>query len=168
MPVLGDYIQRQADAGTKNIRWGRFSTIGRSGCGAVAAYNAAVALGKNPEFLQIVHEMEERHMPSFGGVFGMNVFRLKFWLEKKFGRAELYFLNTEEWDRATRSCRTVVLFYKNKGLFKGNHFITGVRTEDTFVFYNAGVLPKNRAISMDEALMRLRKAGHTPIFLIVI
>ena len=165
---MGNFIHRQADKETKDIRWGIFSTVGRSGCGAVAAYNAAVALGKDPEFLQIVREMEEKHMPSFGGVFGMNVFRLQFWLRKKFGRAELYFLNTEEWDRNTRSCHAIVLLYKNKGLFKGNHYITGVRTEDTFVFYNTGVLPGNRAFSLDAALARLRKAGNTPLFLIVV
>ena len=165
---MGDYIERQADAATKDIPWGRFSTIGRSGCGAVAAYNAAVALGKEPEFLSIVREMEQRHMPSFGGVLGTNVFRLKFWLQKKFGRAELHLFGTEDWEAKTRFCRAVVIFYKNKGVFKGNHFITGVRVEDKFVFHNTSALPKGRAVPMQDAVRLLKKAGHTPVFLIVL
>ena len=165
---MAEYIYRQKDAQVGNIRWGHFSTIGRSGCGAVAAYNAAVALGKNPKFLQLVREMEEKHMPSLGGIFGMNVFRLKFWLQKKFGRADLYLFGTDEWERQTRLCRAVVIFYKNKGIFKGNHFITGVRTGECCVFYNAGTLPKDTVIPMDEAVARLKKAGHTPMFLIIL
>lgn len=165
---MGDYIYRQENADTKTIPWGMFSTVGRSGCGAVAAYNIAVALGRDPDFLKILKEMEKKHMPSFGGVFGMNVFRLKFWLEKKFGRADLYFLGAEDWDEKTRFCRAVVMLYKNKGLFKGNHFITGVRTEDRFVFYNTGVLPPERTFRMDEAVAALKKAGDTPLFMIVV
>ena len=165
---MGEYIRRQEGEEIKNIPWGIFSTIGKTGCGVVAAYNAGKALGRDPEFLQIVREMEKSHMPTLGGVFGTNVFRLKFWLQKKFGRAHLYFLNTEEWERETRSCHASIIFYKNKGVFKGNHFICGVRLEEKFVFYNCGVLPSEESISMDSALQQIRKAGHTPIFLITV
>ena len=165
---MGEYIRRQKGDDVKNIPWGRFSTVGKVGCGAVAAYNAAKALGKEPEFVQLVREMEKAHMPVLGGIFGTNVFRLKLWLQKKFGRAELHILNTESWERETRSCRAAILFYKNKGLFKGNHFICGIRSEEKFVFYNCAVLPGTHGFFMDEALRRLRKAGHTPLFLIVV
>lgn len=165
---MGQYIRKQTGPETGNIRWGLFSTVGRSGCGAVAAYNIAVALGKDPDFLRLVQEMEQKHMPSLGGVFGMNVFRLKFWLQKRFGRADLYLLGADDWEQKTRFCRAVVIFYKNKGVFKGNHFITGVRTEDRFVFYNTGVLPPERTFQMHEAVAALKKAGHTPLFLIVL
>ena len=165
---MGDYIYRQADPKTNHIRWGCFSTVGRSGCGAVAAYNIAVALGKDPDFLQLVKEMEQKHLPSFGGRFGMNSIRLKLWLQRKFGRADMYFFNTEDWERHCRSCRAVVILYKNKGLFKGNHFISGVRKEEKFVFYNTGLLPRDTAVTMDEALLRLKKAGNFPWVLIVV
>ena len=165
---MGDYIRWQEGEEIKNIPWGIFSTIGKAGCGVVAAYNAGKALGKNPEFQQIVREMERTHMPMLGGIFGTNVFRLKLWLQKKFGRAELYFLNTEEWEREARFCHAAIIFYKNKGVFKGNHFICGVRLEEKFVFYNCGVLPNDMSLSMDEALQRIRQAGHTPIFLITV
>lgn len=165
---MGDYIRWQEGEEIKNIPWGIFSTIGKTGCGVVAAYNAGKALGKDPEFQQIVREMERTHMPMLGGIFGTNVFRLKLWLQKKFGRAELYFLNTEEWEREARFCHAAIIFYKNKGVFKGNHFICGVRLEEKFVFYNCGVLPNDMSLSMDEALQRIRQAGHTPIFLITV
>lgn len=165
---MDKYIRRQAAPETNNIRWGRFSTVGRSGCGAVAAYNIAVALGKDPDFLRLVQEMDEKHMPSFGGVFGMNVFRLKFWLQKRFGRADLYLLGAGDWEEKTRFCRAVVILYKNKGVFKGNHFITGVRTGDRFVFYNTGLLPPERTFGMHEAVAVLKKAGCIPLFLIVL
>ena len=165
---MAEYIYRQEGEDTNDLRWGVFSTVGRSDCGAVAAYNAAVALGKDLEFLKIVHEMEEKHMPSLGGLFGMNVFRLKFWLQKKFGRADLYMFGAEDWDEKTRLCRAVVILYKNKGLFKGNHFITGVRTGEDFVFYNTALLPRNRALPMLTAVQRLKKAGCMPFFMIVL
>ena len=162
------YIYRQQDEKTRNIRWGRFSTVGKSGCGAVAAHNTAVALGKDPDFLRTVSEMTEKHMPYLGGIWGTNVFHLKLYLAKKFGRADLYFGNAMDWDEKTRSCRAVVIFYKNKGMFKGNHFITGVRTGEDFIFYNTDVLPRDRAVPMLTAVLRLKKAGHTPLFLTVI
>lgn len=165
---MGEYIRRQAGEEIKDIPWGVFSTIGKTGCGVVAAYNAAKAMGKDPEFLQVVQEMEKAHMPMLGGIFGTNVFRLKHWLQKKHGRAELHILNTEEWERETRSCRAAIIFYRNKGLFKGNHFICGVRCEEKFVFYNCNAISGVRAVSMDEALHRIRAAGHTPLFLIVV
>lgn len=162
------YIENQAGRETGNIRWGRFSTVGRSGCGAVAAYNTAAALGKDPDFLRLVAEMERAHMPSFGGLFGMNVLRLKFWLQRRFGRADLYLLNSESWEQKTRFCRAAVIFYKNKGILKGNHFIAGARNGEGFVFHNAACLPRGRAIGMHEAVVMLKKAGHTPVFLIVL
>ena len=80
----------------------------------------------------------------------------------------MYFFNTEDWERHCRSCRAVVILYKNKGLFKGNHFISGVRKEEKFVFYNTGLLPRDTAVTMDEALLRLKKAGNFPWVLIVV
>ena len=165
---MAEYIKRQQDEKIGNMRWGRFSTIGKNGCGAVAAYNTAVALGKDPDFLQLIREMEKKHMPFLGGIWGTCIFDLKFYLAKKFGRADLYFFGTEDWDEKTRFCRAVVIFYKNKGWFKGNHFITGVRVGEDFVFYNAPVLPSTKALPMHEAMQKLKKAGHLPVFLMVI
>ena len=165
---MSGYIERQAGEETKNIRWGRFSTIGRGGCGAVAAYNVAVALGRNPDFLRLVQEMERRRMPSIGGLCGMNVIRLKLWLQRRFGRAELSLFGAERWEEKTRFCHAVVIFYKNKGIFKGNHFIAGAREADGFVFHNAPNLPVGCAVTMEDAVHRLKKAGHTPIFLLVL
>ena len=41
---MGAYLERQTAESVRGLRWGRLSTVGRSGCGAVAAYNVAVAL----------------------------------------------------------------------------------------------------------------------------
>lgn len=165
---MKDYIDRQAGKETADMPWGHFSTIGRGGCGAVAAYNVALALGRDPEFGAFVREMEQCRMPSFDGLFGVNVFRLKFWMQRRFGRAELVFLGSERWEERTRFCRAVILFYKNKGLFKGNHYIAGVRTQEGFVFHNAPRLPSTRAFEMHRAVHILKQAGNTPVFLMII
>ena len=114
---MAEYIKRQQDEKIRNMRWGRFSTIGKNGCGVVAAYNTAVALGKDPDFLSLIDEMEKKHIPFLGGIWGTCIFDLKFYLAKKFGRADLYFFGTEDWDEKTRFCRAVVIFYKNKGWY---------------------------------------------------
>ena len=146
---MGAYLERQTEQSVRNMRWGRFSTVGRSGCGAVAAYNVAVALGKNPDFKALVWAMERRRLPSCGGLLGMNVLRLQRWLQRRFGRA-------------------AVIFYKNRGIFRGNHFIAGARTDAGFVFHNAALLPPTRAFDMQEAVDRLKQAGHTPLMLIIL
>lgn len=112
---MGAYLERQTEQSVRNMRWGRFSTVGRSGCGAVAAYNVAVALGKNPDFKALVWAMERRRLPSCGGLLGMNVLRLQRWLQRRFGRAELCVLGTDRWEARTRFCRAAVIFYKNRG-----------------------------------------------------
>ena len=159
---MGAYLERQTEQSVRNMRWGRFSTVGRSGCGAVAAYNVAVALGKNPDFKALVWAMERRRLPSCGGLLGMNVLRLQRWLQRRFGRAELCVLGTDRWEARTRFCRAAVIFYKNRGIFRGNHFIAGARTDAGFVFHNAALLPPTRAFD------RLKQAGHTPLMLIIL
>ena len=72
---MGAYLERQTAESVRGLRWGRLSTVGRSGCGAVAAYNVAVALGKNPDFRALLWSMEQKHLPSFGGLLGMNVLK---------------------------------------------------------------------------------------------
>ena len=146
---MGAYLERQTEQSVRNMRWGRFSTVGRSGCGAVAAYNVAVALGKNPDFKALVWAMERRRLPSCGG-------------------AELCVLGTDRWEARTRFCRAAVIFYKNRGIFRGNHFIAGARTDAGFVFHNAALLPPTRAFDMQEAVDRLKQAGHTPLMLIIL
>lgn len=162
------YIEKQTDATVRNLRWGCLSTVGRSGCGPVAAYNVAVALGKNPDFRALLWSMERKHLPVCGGLLGMDVLRLRRWLLRRFGRAELCLLDTAVWEEKTRFCRSVVLFYKNKGLLRGSHFIAGTRVENGFVFHNAPQLPAGDVIPMHEAIERLKKAGHTPLILIVL
>ena len=80
---MGAYLERQTAESVRGLRWGRLSTVGRSGCGAVAAYNVAVALGKNPDFRALLWSMEQKHLPSFGGLLGMNVLRLRRWLRRR-------------------------------------------------------------------------------------
>ena len=165
---MGAYLERQTEQSVRNMRWGRFSTVGRSGCGAVAAYNVAVALGKNPDFKALVWAMERRRQPSCGGLLGMIVLRLQRWLQRRFGRAELCVLGTDRWEARTRFCRAAVIFYKNRGIFRGNHFIAGTRTDAGFVFHNAVLLPPTRAFDMQEAVDRRKQAGHTPLMLIIL
>lgn len=165
---MDKYIGNQKEFNISTIRWGKFSTIGRSGCGAVAAYNVAVALGKNPDFVRMVRGMEKKHLPSFGGLLGMNVFRLKFWLQRRFGRADLYLFGSEDWEEKTRFCRAVVIFYKNKGIFNGNHFIAGTRKGDKFFFHNSSVFAADKGMGMEKVVAKLKKSGNTPVMLIVV
>ncbi len=165
---MSTYLEKQTDEAVRNLRWGLFSTVGRSGCGPVAAYNVAVALGKNPDFRALLWTMERKRLPSCGGLLGMNVLRLQRWLRRRFGRAELCLLGTAQWEEKTRFCRAAVIFYKNRGLLRGNHFIAGTRLENGFVFHNAPLLPPGRAVPMHEAVNRLKKAGHTPLVLIIL
>lgn len=165
---MGGYIDRQVNEEVKHVRWGRLSTVGRGGCGAVAAYNVAVALGKNPDFQALVRAMEKSRMPALGGLLGTNVFRLWRWLRRHFGRAEICLFGAEGWEEKTRFCRVAVIFYKNKGAFKGNHFVAAGRTPEGFVFHNAPVLPSDRAFPMDRAVEVLKKAGHMPLIPIVL
>ncbi len=165
---MGAYLERQTAESVRGLRWGRLSTVGRSGCGAVAAYNVAVALGKNPDFRALLWSMEQKRLPSFGGLLGMNVLRLRRWLRRCFGRAELFALGADGWEARTRFCRAAVIFYKNRGVFRGNHFIAAAHTAAGFVFHNAPQLPPDRAFAMEEAVARLKQAGHTPLILIVL
>ena len=77
-------------------------------------------------------------------------------------------LGTDRWEARTRFCRAAVIFYKNRGIFRGNHFIAGARTDAGFVFHNAALLPPTRAFDMQEAVDRLKQAGHTPLMLIIL
>ena len=112
--------------------------------------------------------MEQKHLPSFGGLLGMNVLRLRRGCGGASGRAELL-LGADGWEARTRFCRAAVIFSTRTGVFfRGNHFIAAAHTAAGFVFHNAPQLPPDRAFAMEEAVARLKQAGHTPLILIVL
>lgn len=165
---MGEFIERQGDAAIRNMRFGALSNVGKSGCGAVAAYNIAEALGHNPSFAKIVREISGGSTQLSGGLLGASVFRLRRWLQKRFGRAELHLLGSGGWEEKTRLCRAVVILYKNRGLFTGSHFIAGNRAGEGFVFHNAPGFASGESVHLAAAVARLKKKGHMPLFLIVL
>ena len=68
------FIYGQRNANVTNMRFGG-STVGYSGCEAIAVYNAMLLLGKNVSFHSVIFEFDLNgayFLPLIGGTFGGN------------------------------------------------------------------------------------------------
>ena len=76
-------IYGQCNSPIAQLCYGRTrQTVAKTGCGAVAVYNALVLSGKNAVFEDVLREMERLRMPWMFGLFGTKPFALRRYFRK--------------------------------------------------------------------------------------
>ena len=128
---IGEYLNGQNVGILDKMPYG-FRTVGASGCGPLAAYNAMRYKGLQPDLPKILRYMELTAAPFFG-MFGTFPFSMGYCL-RHFGVR-----NHMTWSlkKLAEAKSGVIAYWTKRPIFGGGHFVFYVRQEDgTYLVYN--------------------------------
>lgn len=139
-------IYGQCNSPIAQLCYGRTrQTVAKTGCGAVAVYNALVLSGKNAVFEDVLREMERLRMPWMFGLFGTKPFALRRYFRKNNIPYKNY-LSSKSFKNALHDGKIGIVCAWNRG-FKGLHFYCLYRENDNLLSLN--FISSNKAQSFE-------------------
>jgi len=129
-------VRSQRAPEVMHMRYARTS-CSKTGCGAIAVYNALTVLGLAVSLAEILYQMEHRRFAACGGRFGTNPFALGRVLAlypvraRRFRRMETLAGVMETGDAAI-----LVIWNDRHRLSRGAHFFAVQRTTEGFTAHN--------------------------------
>lgn len=128
---MADFIFDQTEPNIAALPCG-LATVGHSGCGPIALYNACLLSGKETALSEILSDLRQGHGFSLWGFAGSKTQMLLRWLKGKGFRVQ-----------KSRSCfgndGVYILrywFWQKKFPFLGSHYVAFSQTGDLGVYYN--------------------------------
>lgn len=134
-----DYIFDQTAGEVGRLPFGR-SNVRRSGCGAVAVFNALVTLGQQPVLEEIIDTFRHRHGLRLFGFLGISLWSILGWFRRA-GYTVRVCADPRQFDRRIRESGAGIFWFlwwnrKNPKHPLGAHFIHVARGEKGFRVYN--------------------------------
>ena len=124
------FLNGQATEELSGLRYG-LSTVGKTGCGTLAVYNALLMLGHPEPLPKIIREMELYCCSCFGFLGTMNLM-LPIFFRRRGISCRLRF----SYRKAFESRYAVVAFWTKRPVFSGAHIVFLTRENDGFQVYN--------------------------------
>ena len=116
-----------------------------NGCGWIAAYNLRRACGQDPDWRQVLRELEEMHLWNVPGPTLMTVMRAYL---RRYVPAAAETVGREEALAAAAASRAGIFRYRER---REPHFVSYVREQDGFFrFFNVADGEEDRRMTMEE------------------
>lgn len=128
--VRKGFLNGQAIGELKMMRYG-LSTVGKSGCGTLAAYNALLALGHPEPLAKVIREMEV-YCCSVFGFLGSFTFMLPIFFRRRGISCKLRL----SYRKTFESRYAVVAFWTKRPIFSGAHIVFLEQTDGKLTVYN--------------------------------
>ena len=132
---ISGYIFRQDDERIKDLKYGIFFKVGKNGCGAVAAYNVMLELGKPVDFCDVLLEFELNHLGRVSGLLGTSPWRLPKYFKAHGVDCEVI-NDFDEYKRRANEFKISIILIREKKSLVEHYFCVLKRGEDDFITIN--------------------------------
>lgn len=163
-----EYINGQGLSPYKNMKF-MARTVGKSGCGPIAVYNALNALGLKKDFDDIINYYSKHKLINLNGILGTNIFSMAACFKNNGCKCKIYLLpNIKIMERIIKRDKIGIILYRHE---KGAHFVCvqyDKYNDKRFIVYNKSNYSPNEYNYDSLVQMSKNNKFFLPVFLITL